>query len=73
MMIRARYESGVFKPLENVKLAEGTLVKISVPVETSPRRPKSVRDWPAFGMWADRDDIPVGISYEDASRNRRRE
>ena len=73
MIIRAKYENGVFKPLEDVKLAEGTLVKISVPVEDPPKRPKSVRDSPAFGMWADRDDIPDGVSYEDALRNPRRE
>ena len=57
MTIRAKYDDGVFKPLDDVKLAEGTLVKISVPVEAPRERPKSVRDWPAFGMWADRDDI----------------
>jgi len=71
MMIRARYENGVFKPLEDVKLAEGTLVKISVPVETSPRRPKSMRDSPVFGMWAYRDDIPDGVTYEDRMRQPR--
>ena len=60
MMIRARYEDGVFKPLDDVKLAERTLVKFSVPVEAPPERPKSVRDWPAFGN-------------KDALRNRRRE
>jgi predicted DNA-binding antitoxin AbrB/MazE fold protein len=37
MIIRAKYENGVFKPLEDVTLAEGTLVKISVPVEASPQ------------------------------------
>jgi predicted DNA-binding antitoxin AbrB/MazE fold protein len=72
-MIRAKCEYGVFKPLDDVKLAEGTLVKISVPVEASPKRRKSVRDLPAFGMWADRDDIRDGVSYEDALRNRRRQ
>ena len=35
-MIRAKYENGVFKPLEEVKLAEGTLVKISVPMGAQP-------------------------------------
>ena len=60
MIIRAKYENGEFKPLEDVKLAEGTLVTISVPVEATPKRPKSVRDLPIFGMWADRDDIPDG-------------
>ena len=68
MMIRAKYENGVFKPLEEVKLAEGTLVTISVPVAAPPKRPKSVRDSPVFGMWADRDDIPDGVTYEDRMR-----
>jgi hypothetical protein len=71
MIIRAKYENGVFKPLEGVKLAEGTLVKISVPAETPSKWPKSVRDWAAFGMWADRDDIPDGVTYEDRMRQPR--
>ena len=61
----------MFKPLADVKLAEGTLVKISVPVEAPPKRPKSVRDSPIFGMWADRDDIPDGVTYEDRMRRPR--
>jgi hypothetical protein len=55
------------------EISKCTPVKISLPVEASARRPKSVRDWPAFGFGADRDHIPDGISDEDASRNRRRE
>ena len=62
-----------FKPLEEVKLAEGTPVKISVPMEASPKRAKSGRELPIFGMWADRDDIPDGVSYVNALRNRRGE
>lgn len=72
MMIRAKYEDGVFRPLDDVKLAEGTLVKISVPTEAPPERPKSIRDLPASGMWADRDDIADGVSYVNALRNRER-
>jgi len=73
MTIPAKYENGVFIPLEDVKLTEGTKVEVHVPEESVPKRPKSVRDWPIFGMWADREDIPDGVSYEDAFRNRRRE
>jgi predicted DNA-binding antitoxin AbrB/MazE fold protein len=51
MIIRAKYEDGVFKPLEDAKLTEGTLVKISVPLEDPPKRPKSVRELPILGMW----------------------
>jgi predicted DNA-binding antitoxin AbrB/MazE fold protein len=73
MIIRAKYENGVFKPQENVALAEGTLVTISVPVEATHKKPKSVRELPIFGMWADRDDITDGVSHVNALRNRRRE
>jgi len=39
--------------------------------EAAPKRAKSVRDWPIFGMWADRDDIPDGVAYEDRIRQPR--
>jgi hypothetical protein len=71
MTISAKYEDGVFKPLEDVKLTEGTRVEVHVPTEAAPKRPKSVRDWPIFGMWADRDDIPDGATYEDRIRQPR--
>ncbi len=70
MTIPAKYENGVFKPLEDVKLAEGTEVQVHVPTER-PSRPKSVRELAAFGMWADRDDIPDGVTYEDRVRQPR--
>jgi hypothetical protein len=54
-----------FKPLEDVKLTEGTKVEVHVPDEAAPKRRKSVRDLPIFRMWADRDDIPDGVTYED--------
>ena len=51
----AKYEDGVFKPLEEVKLTEGTKVEVHVPGKQPRRRPKSAREFAAFGMWADRD------------------
>ena len=71
MTIAAKYEDGVFKPLENVKLTEGTRVEVHALAEAAPTRPKSVRDCPIFGMWADRDDIPDGVAYEDRIRQPR--
>jgi hypothetical protein len=68
--IPAKYENGVFKPLEDVNLAEGTEVQVHLPAER-PRRPKSVREFAAFGMWADRDDVPDGVTYEDRIRQPR--
>lgn len=71
MTIAAKYEDGVFKPLQDVHLTEGARVEVHVTAETASKRPKSVRDWPAFGMWADRDDIPDGVTYEDRIRQPR--
>ena len=70
--IRAKYEDGVFKPLEDVRLAEGTRVEVYVPTEAPRERPRSIRDTPFFGMWADRDDNTDGESYVNALRNNRR-
>jgi hypothetical protein len=68
--IPAKFEGGVFRPLESVAIEEGTLVEVHVP-EEPPKRPKSVRDFAAFGMWADREDIPDGVTYEDRIRRPR--
>lgn len=71
MTILAKYENGVFKPLEDVKLTEGTRVEVQIPDESVPKRPKSVRDSPLFGMWADREDIPDGVTYVNRLRQPR--
>jgi len=71
MTIAAKYENGVFKPLETVALTEGTRVELQVRTNPVPTGAKSVRDWPIFGMWADRDDVPDGIIYEDRIRKSR--
>lgn len=69
--IPAKYEDGVFKLLEDPRLAEGTRVEVYVPAEAPRERPRSIRDTPFFGMWADRDDITDGVSYVNALRNNR--
>ena len=71
MTIAAKYEDGVFKPLEDVKLCEGTRVEVHVREAAERPRPKSLRELAAFGMWADRDDIPDGVTYEDRIREPR--
>ena len=68
MTIAAKYEDGVFKPLETVHIDEGTVVEVCVPAPAA-ERPKSVRDLGFVGMWADRDDIGDGVSYVDALRD----
>ena len=70
MTIAAKYEDGVFKPLEEVKLTEGTRVEVHFAGQPR-RRPKSVREFAAFGMWADREDIPDGVTYVNRLREPR--
>lgn len=71
MTIPATFEKGVFRPLEDVNLTEGTRVEVRIPADDAPKRPKSIRDSPIFGMWADRDDIPDGVTYVNRLREPR--
>ena len=65
MTIRAIYENGIFKPLEDVPLKEGTEVEVSPLAEQkgNGNKPKSVRDLAVYGMWKDREDIGTGAEY----------
>ena len=51
MTIAAKYEDGVFKPLENVTIKEGTVVEVRVPPEARqatkhPSKRPSIKDLP---------------------------
>ena len=65
MTITARYEDGVFKPLENVTINEGTIVEVHVPSYADRLKAKSrpVRDFAFYGMWKDRTDIGDSVKY----------
>jgi len=52
MVIEAKYEAGVFRPLRKIKLKEGTVVEIHVNREEAPNRAQSVRELALTGMWA---------------------
>lgn len=69
MSIPAKYENGVFRPLEDVQIKEGTLVEVYLRSEQKPagQRP-SVRELPFFGMWKDREDIVDGVDYVNKLR-----
>jgi predicted DNA-binding antitoxin AbrB/MazE fold protein len=70
MTIPAKYEHGIFRPLEDVVIKEGTIVEVHVPTEGEPtRKRKSIKDLPFYGMWADRDDITDGVSYVNRLRD----
>jgi predicted DNA-binding antitoxin AbrB/MazE fold protein len=65
MTIAAKYENGVFKPLEEVNINEGTIVEVRVPSRATRRKNKarSVGDFAFFGMWKDRTDIRDSVEY----------
>ena len=70
MTIPAKYENGVFRPLEIVRMKEGTVVDVLIPVEQEPTRERhSIRDLPFFGMWKDRTDIGDGVDYVNNFRD----
>lgn len=68
MTIAAKYENGVFKPLDAVNIKEGTIVDVHVPHEEK-RKSSSIRDLGFTGMWAERDDITDGLSYVNRLRD----
>ena len=65
MTITAKYEDGVFKPLEDVTIDEGTVVEVHVPSFSDRLKTKSrsVRDFAFHGMWKDRTDIGDSVEY----------
>ena len=65
MTIAARYEDGVFRPLETVAIKEGTIVEVRVPSygDRLKARSRSVRDFAFYGMWKDRDDLVDSVGY----------
>jgi predicted DNA-binding antitoxin AbrB/MazE fold protein len=70
MTIAAKFEEGVFKPLEEVTLAEGTVVEVRLPAFADRLKSKSpsVRDFAFYGMWKDRADIGDSVEYVNKLR-----
>jgi predicted DNA-binding antitoxin AbrB/MazE fold protein len=74
MTIPAKFENGVFRPLEDVKISDGTVVEVHVPANSEiGGKPRSIKELPFYGLWADRDDIVDGVSYVDNLRDNPRE
>ena len=63
MTIPARYENGVFRPLQDAPIKEGTVVEVHVPVEAPAKRPRSIGDSAFAGMWKDREDMADSVEY----------
>jgi len=69
MTIPAKYENGIFRPLEDVKIKEGTVVEVHVPVEQQVARTQpSIKDHPFYGIWKDRADICDGLEFVNKLR-----
>ena len=70
MTIPAKYENGVFRPLGDVNIQEGTVVEVYVPAGLQPslRRPSSVRDFAFCGMWQDREDMADSVAWVNRLR-----
>jgi AF2212-like protein len=63
MTIPAKYENGVFRPLQDVPIEEGTVVEVYVPEAMPISRTRSIGDSPFAGMWRDRDDMADSVEY----------
>jgi len=61
MEIKAKFEEGVFKPLENVEgIESGEVVEISLSILKKAGKSAKSR---FFGMWKGRKDIKNGMDY----------
>jgi predicted DNA-binding antitoxin AbrB/MazE fold protein len=70
MTIPAKYENGVFRPLGDVQIKEGTVVAVLIPAEQQPTgKRRSIKDLPFYGMWKDRTDIGDGVEYVNNLRD----
>jgi len=63
MTIPAKYENGVFRPLQEVRIREGTLVEVNVPAEAPAPSHVPFGDTPFAGMWKDREDMADSVEY----------
>jgi AF2212-like protein len=70
MTIAAKYEEGVFKPLEEVTIKEGTVVEVRLPSFADRLKVKSpsVGDFAFYGLWKDRADVGDSVEYVNSLR-----
>lgn len=70
MTITARYEHGVFRPLQDVSIHEGTIVEVRIPSHADRLTGKSlpIKASGIFGMWSDRTDIDDSVDYVNSLR-----
>jgi hypothetical protein len=61
--IPAKYENGVFRPLQDVPIKEGTVVEVVLATEVPVKRPPLIADSPFTGIWKDRVDLADSVEY----------
>jgi predicted DNA-binding antitoxin AbrB/MazE fold protein len=61
MTIRAKYEHGVFRPLQDVPIKERTLVEVCVLIETPAGERRSIGSLRFAGMRKDREDMADSV------------
>lgn len=69
MTIPAKYENGVFRPLQDVPIKEGTILEVYVPVEMFTSKLHSIGDSPFAGMWKDREDMADSVEFINRLRH----
>ena len=66
MEVKAKYEKGIFRPLEKVEgIKAGEVVELSL-------KKRNLRNYKFFGMWKDRKDIADSKKYVRKLRKWRR-
>jgi predicted DNA-binding antitoxin AbrB/MazE fold protein len=63
MTIPARYEKGVFRPLQDVAIQEGTVVEVLLPAQVPAKQPPSIAASAFAGMWKDHEDMSDSIEF----------
>ena len=69
MTFAAKYEKGVFRPLQDIHMKEGTIVEVYTRPEALPRKTKSIGDLAFAGMWKGRDDMADSVEYINRLRH----
>ena len=63
MTIRAKYEKGVFRPLQDVPIKEGTVVEVHLADEAPSPRTHPISESPFASLWKDREDMADSVDY----------
>jgi len=70
MTIASKFENGVIRSPEDVKIKEGTVVEMRAPAEQhAPHERPSIKYLPFHGIWKDRADVGDGVDFVNRLRD----